>query len=354
VQAYRVGNTEFICASARSRHPSQSLSVTALDSRGQRLLRALRDAPCLRGPSFSGRQRTLARLAMDAELSVAERAGVPVVEVDPRNTSRECPECGHIDKRNRRTQAAFRCRGCGHTGHADCVAAENIRRRGERQLARNCEKRGELRLAREYCDNPRPSGRGVDRQLSSGFGSVLTEPLRAWCNGYASYRSFVFATRRLHAKHFLLRTFPVLMTSARDRLGQRPSGRAKLFIVIDVDDQRTGKRSRGLFQRLLLRNSVWQGGDVIRNIVTHAIRVCVNTRQAASRSNREVRRSSRGRQFLRHGFGNLLRPAAGQRCRPGPNLHRRRARRRRQKTSKNESRLIRIPTRIRWLQVEEP
>jgi transposase len=77
----------------------------------------------------------------------AERAGVPVVEVNPRSTSRECPECGHIDKRNRRTQAVFQCRGCGHTGHADCVAAENIRRRGERQLARSCGKRSELALA---------------------------------------------------------------------------------------------------------------------------------------------------------------------------------------------------------------
>ncbi|WP_245850984.1 transposase [Paenibacillus herberti] len=25
-------------------------------------------------------------------------AGVPVVLVDPRNTSRECPQCGHIAK----------------------------------------------------------------------------------------------------------------------------------------------------------------------------------------------------------------------------------------------------------------
>ncbi len=78
----------------------------------------------------------------------AERAGVPVVEVDPRNTSRECPKCGHTEKANRKTQAVFKCRGCGHTGHADCVAAENIRRRGERQLARSCEKGGELAARR--------------------------------------------------------------------------------------------------------------------------------------------------------------------------------------------------------------
>ncbi len=38
-----------------------------------------------------------------------ERAGVPVVEVDPRNTSRECPRCGHAERANRRTQAVFQC-----------------------------------------------------------------------------------------------------------------------------------------------------------------------------------------------------------------------------------------------------
>ena len=77
----------------------------------------------------------------------AERAGVAVVEVDPRNTSRECPECGRVDKGNRRTQASFRCRECGHAGHADCVAAESIRRRGESQLARSRGKGPELALA---------------------------------------------------------------------------------------------------------------------------------------------------------------------------------------------------------------
>jgi putative transposase len=77
----------------------------------------------------------------------AERAGVPVVEIDPRNTSRECPECGHIDKKNRRTQAKFKCMKCGLTGFADCVAAENIRRRGESQLARSRGKGREHLLA---------------------------------------------------------------------------------------------------------------------------------------------------------------------------------------------------------------
>jgi IS605 OrfB family transposase len=59
----------------------------------------------------------------------ARWAGVPVVVVDPRNTSRTCPHCGLIDKRNRPTQAFFRCIGCGFAGPADTLAAGNIARR---------------------------------------------------------------------------------------------------------------------------------------------------------------------------------------------------------------------------------
>ncbi|MCL8208630.1 MAG: transposase [Actinomycetia bacterium] len=55
--------------------------------------------------------------------------GVPVVLVDPRNTSRTCPACGLVDKRNRPTQASFQCVGCGFAGPADTIAAGNIARR---------------------------------------------------------------------------------------------------------------------------------------------------------------------------------------------------------------------------------
>lgn len=57
----------------------------------------------------------------------AARAGVPVVFVEPANTSRTCPACGHVDKLNRRSQAHFSCRRCGHAGSADVIAARNIR-----------------------------------------------------------------------------------------------------------------------------------------------------------------------------------------------------------------------------------
>jgi IS605 OrfB family transposase len=58
----------------------------------------------------------------------ARRAGVPVVLVDPRNTSRTCPRCGCVDAHNRPSQQQFSCVACGFAGLADHVAAENIRR----------------------------------------------------------------------------------------------------------------------------------------------------------------------------------------------------------------------------------
>jgi putative transposase len=60
----------------------------------------------------------------------AESAGREVIAVDPRNTSRTCPACGHMAKENRPTQEKFHCVACGHTAHADTVGALNVLRAG--------------------------------------------------------------------------------------------------------------------------------------------------------------------------------------------------------------------------------
>ncbi|WP_327432743.1 RNA-guided endonuclease InsQ/TnpB family protein [Streptomyces sp. NBC_01236] len=59
----------------------------------------------------------------------AQRAGVPVVVVDPAYTSQTCPRCGHVDKRNRSCRDWFACMVCGLAGPADHVAAVNVRQR---------------------------------------------------------------------------------------------------------------------------------------------------------------------------------------------------------------------------------
>jgi putative transposase len=59
----------------------------------------------------------------------AKAGGVRVVAVDPRNTSRTCPECGHCDNANRPTRDRFCCQACGLAAPADQIAARNIRAR---------------------------------------------------------------------------------------------------------------------------------------------------------------------------------------------------------------------------------
>ena len=56
----------------------------------------------------------------------AQRVGVPVQKIDPRNTSKTCPECGHKANSNRYARGVFLCRSCGYFDHADRVGAINI------------------------------------------------------------------------------------------------------------------------------------------------------------------------------------------------------------------------------------
>jgi putative transposase len=57
----------------------------------------------------------------------AQDAGIPVVQVDPRNTSKTCSVCGHCERGNRKSQAEFACKHCGFSANADWNAARNIR-----------------------------------------------------------------------------------------------------------------------------------------------------------------------------------------------------------------------------------
>jgi putative transposase len=79
----------------------------------------------------------------------AKLAGIPVITVDPRNTSRTCPECGHIAKGNRSARGLFLCRSCGHFDHADVVGATNIA-----SAARVAVREVAEQLIAQYSDKP--------------------------------------------------------------------------------------------------------------------------------------------------------------------------------------------------------
>ena len=64
-----------------------------------------------------------------------ERRGGRLIKVDPRNTSRTCPQCGLVSAENRKTQASFACVACGYRANADLVGAINVLRAGRARLA---------------------------------------------------------------------------------------------------------------------------------------------------------------------------------------------------------------------------
>lgn len=106
------------------------------------------------------------------EYKCAER-GKHLVAVNPRNTSRHCPACGHTDPANRPTQALFLCEQCGHTNNADANAATNIGDLGIASLkggARQVQPAGKpARKARQVRETAsRSNGAGNSRKGSHG------------------------------------------------------------------------------------------------------------------------------------------------------------------------------------------
>lgn len=82
------------------------------------------------------RKKALNRSIADASWSdltlkieyLAAKQGKVVVKVNPRHSSQECRNCGHVDKSNRDGEK-FICVKCGHIEHADIGAAKTIRDR---------------------------------------------------------------------------------------------------------------------------------------------------------------------------------------------------------------------------------
>ncbi len=65
----------------------------------------------------------------DTVIKMSRNYNVNVVLVNPDFTSQMCPKCGHISKKNRKSQETFCCEKCGHENNADINAAINIKDR---------------------------------------------------------------------------------------------------------------------------------------------------------------------------------------------------------------------------------
>lgn len=67
-----------------------------------------------------------ARAVLERLKRRAAERGIRLVSVDPKNTSRTCPQCRHCAKENREKNV-FRCVSCGYVSDADVVGAINVR-----------------------------------------------------------------------------------------------------------------------------------------------------------------------------------------------------------------------------------
>ena len=100
-------------------------TLTGIRERGNRLSRAMRTE--LNNWAF---------LQLKQFLSYkSKRAGVTVIEVDPRYSSQECSACHHTERANRPSQELFSCQCCGLKLNADMNAALNLKARGELSAA---------------------------------------------------------------------------------------------------------------------------------------------------------------------------------------------------------------------------
>ncbi|MHB1524972.1 MAG: RNA-guided endonuclease InsQ/TnpB family protein [Candidatus Dormibacteria bacterium] len=107
-------------------------------------------------------------LAARADDKVA-RHGHRTMTVPAPYTSQTCPgpKCGHVSADNRATRSMFVCVKCGYQGHADLVAASNIRERGIKLAlaggapvaTRRGHKPRTLKAARQERAEPEPLGR---------------------------------------------------------------------------------------------------------------------------------------------------------------------------------------------------
>jgi putative transposase len=115
--------------------------------------------------SFYALQRNVEKRACDR--------GIPVIYVNPANTSKRCCRCGSF---GRRTRKHFECTSCGYVAHADVNAAFNIAAAAIRYASGECLVPWELESNRSERKELR---RQFRNQLSSGRSSPPVADLTA-------------------------------------------------------------------------------------------------------------------------------------------------------------------------------
>ena len=160
---------------------AQNSSLLAVeDFQAQNLLRSAQGTVSAPGRNVKAKRtlnRKLARaslgMLLQAMAAACEKAGATLCAVPAQHTSQTCSLCGHVDKRNRKTQSVFLCRNCHHLAHADINAALVILERALVQLGLIVQTGGRDGLpvpqptgcGRETSRAERPDGSAVEVQV---------------------------------------------------------------------------------------------------------------------------------------------------------------------------------------------
>lgn len=118
-----VEKTSTSLASRFDRIAFEQLQITAMTKSAKGTLQA----PGTRVGQKTGLNRSILQHAWGGLLRrTIDKAPGRVVVVPAAYTSQRCSRCGHTAGENRKSQAVFACRACGHTVHADVNAGINI------------------------------------------------------------------------------------------------------------------------------------------------------------------------------------------------------------------------------------
>jgi putative transposase len=158
------------CAYAANRLATDNAVVVLEDLRTKSMTRSAAGTVNAPGVNVAAK-RGLNRVILDkgwhllelALRNAARYTGTTVVLVNPAYTSQTCNPCGHVDPKNRESQAAFECTSCGHRAHADVNAAKNILDKYQNAAGHAVSGRGDFGVSRSAKRQPpaprTPAGR---------------------------------------------------------------------------------------------------------------------------------------------------------------------------------------------------
>ena len=112
----------------RRQHPVRMVAVESVHRRG--MMSTARGGTGAPGGNVREKRefnRRMAEAATGETMAIlareAEKRGIPVVEVNPRDSFRTCSKCGDISDGSRKSQARFECTACGWHGNAEANAS---------------------------------------------------------------------------------------------------------------------------------------------------------------------------------------------------------------------------------------